>query len=107
VEPRRKLSGFGLVVKSALAGLLVLLLLAVSALTASPSLHHFLHHDSNESDHSCLVTIFAKGQVGMADVVPVVAFISLVFLCVIDMVQTAPLPFFDYRLSPSRAPPRF
>ena len=93
--------------KAALAGLLVLLLLFVSALTVCPSLHHLLHHDSNDSDHCCLVTAFAKGQVGMADVVPVVAFISLVFLCVIDMVQTAPLPFFDYRLSPSRAPPRF
>jgi len=91
--------------KAALAGLLVLLLLFVSALSVCPSLHHLLHHDSNDSDHCCLVTAFAKGQVGTADVVPVVAFISLVFLCGTSLVKTAPPASFDYRLSPSRAPP--
>jgi hypothetical protein len=96
---------FGRVVKAALSGLLVLLLLLVLALAVLPSLHHRLHADTN--DPFCLVCSFAKGQVSAPLVagVFVLAFVFLVGRA--SLPQSPPIPVFDFRLSPSRAPPVF
>ena len=52
----------------ATAAVLVLLVLALNALTASPALHERLHHDAHERGHQCAITLFAHGQVEHAAV---------------------------------------
>jgi hypothetical protein len=62
-------SGFrGLVskTKAPLAAGLVLLLLAVQALAASPFLHCGLHEDASAPDHICAVKTLAQGQVSLS-----------------------------------------
>ena len=91
---------------SALGGLLALLLLVATTFSVSHALHQLLHHDGVGSDHLCLACSFAKGQVSVAAVAPFVP--SLAFCCLWGVCQlgTSPFPGFDYRTSPSRAPPR-
>jgi hypothetical protein len=40
--------------------------IAILAMAASPSLHHWLHHDAGDSDHHCVVTAIANGQLDLA-----------------------------------------
>ena len=103
VEPR--LSGLRWVAKPALTGLLALLLLVSGALSVSHALHQSLHNDTTGSHHFCLVCLFAKGQVSAADVAVVAALLVLFALFSPYAGNPSPLPSFDYRLSPSRAPP--
>lgn len=82
------------------------LLLATMALAACHALHHSLHHDSDHPGHFCLVCSFTQGQVSAAEAlaIPVVLFLGWLFGSL--QAQAPLLPGFDYRLSPSRAPPR-
>jgi hypothetical protein len=91
---------------SALGGFLALLLLVATTFSVSRALHQSLHHDGAGNGHFCLVCSFAKGQVSAAAVAPVAA--ALVFCCLwgICRIVISPFPGFDYRTSPSRAPPR-
>ncbi len=93
-------------IRPTLAALLAILLLAVSTISACPSLHHFLHSDAGTSSHQCLVCSFAKGQISAAEVSGVFAalMVSLVGLALLP--EFFHLPSFDFRLSHSRAPPR-
>ena len=79
---------------------------AGTTLSACHALHHSLHHDSDDPGHFCLVCSFAKGQVSAteASAIPVVLFLGWLFGSL--QAQAPLLPGFDYRLSPSRAPPR-
>ena len=91
--------------KPVLTGLLAGLLLVCGALSVSQALHQSLHNDSSGSHHLCLVCMFAKGQVTAADgtvVTTLLVLWPLIGLCATD---PSPLSAFDYRLSPSRAPP--
>jgi hypothetical protein len=103
--PQRTLSGLGRAVKSALAGLLVFEVLIISLLSASPSLHRHLHHDGAKDDPSCAVCAFVKGQVDSGDVAVAVAPVVFSLITQAVAAPAAPLPSFDYCLSPSRAPP--
>ena len=58
-------SAFG---KSALAGLLVLLLFIAALAAGNPSLHHWLHKDHQSPTHYCLVTALEHGQTNVASV---------------------------------------
>ena len=91
---------------SALGAFLALLLLLATVFSVSHALHQSLHQNSTGSGHFCLVCSFAKGQVSAAAVVAMSA--VLVFCCLWGVCQlgTSPFPGFDYRTSPSRAPPR-
>jgi len=91
--------------KPALAGLLALLLLALSTISVCPSLHKFLHSDGGEN-HQCLVCSFAKGQVTAAEVSGVFAALVISLVGLVLLPKVSPLPSFDFALSPSRAPPR-
>ena len=106
VHRERTLSGFSRPAKPALAGLLALLLLISGTLSVSHTLHQSLHPDGAGDSHFCLVCLFAKGQVNAADVGLVSAAWAFSFFSAIRLASTSPLPGFDYRLSPSRAPPR-
>jgi hypothetical protein len=90
---------------SALGGLLALLLLVATTSSISHALHEFLHQDGAGSGHICLACSFAKGQVSAAAVALVSA--VLVFCCLwgVCLANISPFPGFDYRTSPSRAPP--
>jgi len=44
------------------------LVLLLDAMAACPSLHELLHQDAKTSDHQCVVTLFAHGQVDSASV---------------------------------------
>ena len=90
-----------------MAAMLVLLVLALNLLAASPTLHERLHSDAREAGHQCAITLFAHGQVEGADVsveaAPLVLGSRLVLLApVTDFVPTfivlpadrgPPLPF--------------
>jgi len=104
VEPR--LSGLRRVAKPALSGLLALLLLICGTLSVCQALHQLLHNGAAGSHHLCLVCLFAKGQVSAADAAVVAALLVLFPLFGPRAGNPSPLPAFDYRLSPSRAPPR-
>jgi hypothetical protein len=99
-------TGFNRAAKPALAGLLAILLLAVSTISFCPSLHKFLHSDGGETNHQCLVCSFAKGQVAAAEVSGVFAALVISLIGFVLLPKFSPLPSFDFSLSPSRAPPR-
>jgi hypothetical protein len=106
VQSELKLSGFSRAAAAALAGVLALLLLVSTAVSVSQALHQTVHHDGGATNHLCLVCLFAKGQVSAAEVGLVAPLAVLGVLCGIRLAGTSCLRGFDYRLSPSRAPPR-
>jgi hypothetical protein len=81
------------------------LLVVAATLSVSRALHQFLHQDSAAVGHFCLVCAFAKGQVSAAPVAVVSAVLVFCRLGVVCLISTSPFPGFDYRTSPSRAPP--
>jgi type II secretory pathway component PulM len=93
--------------KLAVAGVMLLLWVGTFALTVSPELHHLLHRDSQSPNHNCLVTQIQQHPLlaGVAAITaPVPAPAAVAAACPAE-VQFHPA--FDYRLSPSRAPPFF
>ena len=105
LQRKTRLSGLGGMAKPALAGLLAILLLTSATLAVSGALHQLLHNDAASSHHICLVCSFAKGQISATDVAVVAALLVLCPLLSYRASTPSPLPAFDYRLSPSRAPP--
>jgi len=89
----------------AAVGLMLFLWFATCALTVSPELHNFFHKDAQSFAHNCLITQFQHH--------------SLHPSCTPVALPAAPTDWrpllthsdfllhssFDYRLSPSRAPP--
>ena len=90
----------------AVALLLVMMVLVLVTLAASPVAHAWLHPDAHDSDHDCAVTLYAQGTtVPLA----VVAVPSVVWRQVEvaaphseTCLPTAP----SYLLPPGRGPPR-
>ena len=107
MQLERKLSGCLEAAGAASAGLLAFLLSVLLVLSASPSIHQHLHHDGTNGHHLCLGCTFAKGQVSTADVAPAAVLILLFLICRAQLPGTASFSASDYRLAPSRAPPRF
>jgi hypothetical protein len=93
------------VCRPALAALMLILWLTTFALTASPQLHHLLHHDAQSLNHHCLITQIKQHQL-LVDFAKALAPTQL--LADLGAVGWAEFQFLsdcDYRLSPSRAPP--
>ena len=89
-----------------MSAMLVLLVIALNLLAASPTLHERLHGDAREASHQCAITLFAHGQVEPAavgvDPAPMVSGGQLVLL--------APVTIFDSTFivhTADRGPPRF
>jgi hypothetical protein len=93
------------VAKSALAGLLALLLLFSSVLAVSSA--HRRSHDFGRAapSHQCVFCLFAHGQITLSDVSPPSVRGSAVVIGIVAPIHTAIPASMDYRLSPSRAPP--
>jgi hypothetical protein len=92
---------------SRFAAVVVMLSLWVGmcALEVSPELHHFLHKDSQSPAHNCLVTKFQHHSV-LSGFAPALAPASPRDCDPLVIYSDFPLfASFDYRLSPSRAPP--
>ena len=87
-----------------MSGLLVALVLLLNALAASPALHELIHKDAEQAGHSCVVTLFAHGQIDSASgdvplAVPIAsieATPSIIFSVPSTAIETLP---------PGRAPP--
>jgi hypothetical protein len=90
--------------KSFVAILLMGLVLFMAVLASSETLHKLIHHDADEADHQCAVTLFAHGHVESA-----VCDIPIVTPTV--WVETVPFAEFSVfstaieNLPPGRAPP--
>ena len=96
---------FACVAKSALAGLLVLLLLLSSAVAVSSAHRQSHHSDRAKPGDQCVFCLFAHGQVITAEAQPGLSRnAALLAACRLPADQT-PVLTSDYRLSPSRAPP--
>ena len=94
------------VAKPALAGLLAALLFMWGLLAASGSLHLSLHHDRAAGANSCAVCLFAKGQVELSDIAPLLIAVAIFLLCGL-LAASAGVPWsVDSLLPPGRAPPR-
>jgi hypothetical protein len=96
---------FAFVAKSALAGLLALLLLVSSALAVSSA--HRQSHDFGRAtpSHQCAFCLFTHGQITSSDVSPPPVRGSAVVIGIVAPFHSAIPASMDYRLSPSRAPP--
>ena len=98
--------GFARVPETALAVLLMFLLLAAGTLSVCHALHQHLHPNSDAPEHICLVCALAKGQLSAAEIVVASVLLALGWILSIRITQAPLLSSFDYRLCPSRAPPR-
>jgi hypothetical protein len=105
VQVGQTLSCVGRMPKSAVGALLALLLLVATAVSVSHALHQSLHQDGAGNGHFCLVCSFAKGQVSAAAVAVVSTVFAICCLWCVRLASTISFLRFDYRLSPSRAPP--
>jgi hypothetical protein len=93
------------VAKSALAGLLGVLLFIASLLAANPFHHQSFHSGNAANSHLCVICMFASGQVNAADVAPILTDFVSSFVELTPAVPTILLTSADYLLSPSRGPP--
>jgi hypothetical protein len=92
--------------QAALVGLLALFLLVASTLSVSHTLHQALHGSDPAGAHLCLLCSLVKGQVSVAEGVFLLAALVLCWFACTHIYRLPLFSGFDYRLSPSRAPPR-
>ena len=79
-------------------------MLLLNALAAAPALHELIHKDTGQTNHSCVVTLFAHGQVdSVSGEVPVAVPTALVETTpsIIFLVPSTAIE----NLPPGRAPP--
>lgn len=107
VQPEQKTLEIRRVAKSVLAGLLVMSLLCVAVLSASPALHQHFHHDAANHNHSCAVALLQHGQMMVVDAPQLLEVFALLLLFCLSLAQPARFSSPDLRLSFGRAPPRF
>jgi hypothetical protein len=105
VQSGRKLCKASKLPKSAVSAVLAVLLVVAMAFSVSHSLHRILHHDGAGSDHFCLACSLAKGHVGAAVVALMPAMLVLFGFWHVCLTTASRFSGFDYRTSPSRAPP--
>ena len=95
----------GALLKKASASLLIVLVLLLSSLAACPSLHKLIHPDADSAEHTCAITMFAKGQIATADVATGVVGVAVLFGAVALLTETLFLPQATYCFSYGRGPP--
>jgi hypothetical protein len=91
-------------VEKVFALLFLALFFGLQALVASPVLHKCLHHDADQADHECAVTLLAHGNCEIASDVPVLITPSS-FVPERTQAPVSPVLEVDYQLLPGRAPP--
>ena len=101
----RAINKSGKMAKAALAFLLGMLVLLEAAMAASPALHHLIHADSDDPNHECAITAFAKAQVSSTFVAHILIALPALFGAVALLAETFILVQTTYRFSLGRAPP--
>src|SRR5690349_10511304 len=101
MQLERKKSSIQSGAKPVLAGILVLSLLFLSTLAASPTLHRSLHADANAPGHTCVITLFAKSQLTSTPVLAISAAVVALFGGISILAETFHFSFADYRFSAS------
>lgn len=81
------------------------LFLALELFASVPALHRLVHSDADSSGHHCVITLVRQGNVSTADTTPVIVVFVAALLFILPALQSEVFTSFDYRLSPSRAPP--
>jgi hypothetical protein len=85
----------------------LVLFVTLQVFAASGPLHKAIHADATAPNHHCVITLLTHGQVNAPAALPgLVAFAAALIFC-LPPFNPAVFSSFDYRLSPSRAPPRF
>ena len=92
--------------KKTSAVLLCGMVLFLTALAASPSLHQWFHHDADDPDHECAVTLFVHGQVSAAARAPVAAALVALFWRDFSARANLRFSFREIIVFPPAAPPR-
>jgi|SRR5208337_742548 len=92
--------------KPALAGLLAGLVLFAAIASASPAIHEQFHHDPSTPSHGCAICLFALGQLGATEVSAAAVMLAGLLCFSVNPLSAVFSSSIDYRLSPSRAPPR-
>ena len=72
---------------------------------SSPALHQLIHDDAAASDHKCLITLFAAGQINHAAVEIAAAAILWICFTYLFPVLSECFPSVIFNFSSSRAPP--
>ena len=99
---QRALSSLG----QALILALIMGYLCMLAMASSPSLHHWLHGDSDKPDHHCAVTALLDGQFDRSTTVSVAAMPPALRTETIPFLSSAPEPLVALRSGVrGRAPP--
>ena len=93
--------GVARVLACVLAGALLLF----EVLAANGQFHQSLHHEGKAASNTCILCLFAKGQVDSSDVAPIFSAPFRVTLKRAPLTESAPFVDFKYRSSASRAPP--
>jgi hypothetical protein len=93
--------------KTVLSLVLLLQMIGLLVLAASPALHHALHPDSNHCDHGCIVTLFIKGQLCGTEVTPIITVFAAFLIYAVLLPDARPRLLFQYRFDASRAPPQY
>ena len=88
------------------AGLCLALFLLLQLFAVSSSLHERIHADSSLPGHHCVITLVAQGDLSGPAALTGLGIIITAGFCLPLLHRVATLSSFDYRLSPSRAPPR-
>ncbi len=83
----------------------IALVLALSLLCVSPFLHRLIHHDADDANHECAVTLFAHAQVLLLPKAILLAVAILGFAGFISLPRIALLPARPCQLPPGRGPP--
>ena len=91
--------------KIAAVAALVFMWLGICALEVSPELHHLLHNDANNPAHNCLVTQLQHHSIISGAAPMLVPMAPVAWSPPLVRYDFQLLRSFDYRLSPSRAPP--
>lgn len=87
------------------AALVCLALFLALQLFASSALHKLIHSDADSASHHCAITVFSHGNISLANTAAAVVVCAAALLLSLPQLQSTVFSLFDYRLSPSRAPP--
>ncbi len=89
----------------AAVAVMISLWVAMWALEVSPDLHRLLHKDAQSPGHACLVTQFQHHLLLSGFVAAALPPLPVVSSAPLASRDFQFLPAYDYRLTPSRAPP--
>lgn len=100
-----KASRFVAAAARGLAGVLAGGVLLLGLLAANSGFHQTLHHSGKAAADSCVLCLFAKGQVGLPQSAPVITTSVRSSFDLPPRMESIAMVDFTYLTSPSRAPP--